>query len=96
MCRLAFPICFNFIQTLKIEKKDTSLEEVMGVMDLFPVFGTYFTLFYPMILLLLCFMNLFNFIEKITKFIGFSTFSLKNFDGKENIEDGLNEFNRSK
>ena len=76
--------------------QSTILKTLLGVMDLFPVFGKYFIIFYPMILLLLSFLNVFNIIEKISKLIGFSTFTLKNINESENVDEGLTEFNRSK
>lgn len=93
--RIGFPVCYNFLQMLKLKKKQTSLEEVLGVIDLFPVFGKYFTIFYPIILIILVLLNFFDAFRKISNLFGFSQFSFTNYDNCEIIEEGRSEFLRS-
>ena len=47
----------------------TSLEELLGVMDLFPVFGNNFAVFYPTVLVIFILFNLFDIYGKISNLI---------------------------
>lgn len=96
MCRIGFPVCYNYLQMLKLQKKQTSLEDLLGVMDLFPIFGKHFTIFYPMILLILVLLNFFDIFRKISNLFGISQFSFTNYNNSDIIEEGHSEFLRSK
>jgi len=95
ICRIGFPLCFNFLQMLKLKNSKTSLEELLGVMDLFPVFGKHFIIFYPMILIILVLLNLFDVFSKLSKFFGIYRFTFNNYENCEIISDGNSEYLKS-
>ncbi len=96
ICRIGFPVCYNFLQMLKLENKQTILEELLGVMDLFPIFGKHFTVFYPIILFILVLLNFFDIFIKISNLFGISQFTFTNYNNTDKIEEGHSEFLRSK
>jgi hypothetical protein len=81
ICKIGFPLCLNFLQILRIDTNQTSLEAFLGVMDLLPVFGKNFAIFYPSILIIFVILNTFDIIGKISKILGFESF-YKNFESE--------------
>ncbi len=71
----------------------TSLESMLGAMDLFPVFGNNFALFYPTLLILFILFNAFDVFGNLSNFFGFSTFGFKTEENDEIFEDGLQKLN---
>ena len=93
ICKVGYPLCLNFLQILKMRSYKTSLEELLGVMDLFPVFGNNFAVFYPTVLVIFILFNLFDIYGKISNLLGLSAFGFKNTQTEEIIEDGLDKLN---
>lgn len=96
ICKIGYPLCLNFVYILKMRTNRTSLETMLGVMDLFPVFGNNFALFYPTILILFILFNIFDVYGKLSNFMGFSTYGFKTEENDEIFEDGLDKLNNSK
>lgn len=95
ICKIGYPLCLNFVYILKMRTYRTSLETLLGVMDLFPVFGNNFALFYPTILILFILFNMFDVFGKLSNFMGFSAYGFKTEENDEIFEDGLEKLNNS-
>jgi hypothetical protein len=97
MCRIGFPLCLNFINFLKIstDKKQTILEELLGVIDLIPVLGKNFSMFYPTILIILCLFNIFDLYGKFMNFLGFPSFGFDNQHNNDKMEEGVEQLEKS-
>ena len=94
--RVSAPLCFNFLQMIKIQNTSFNtvkflenntnftnfLLKVMGKIDIVPIFGTGFTLFFPIILVVLCFLILTNIHGTVLSCLG-----LKQFQFTENFTD---------
>ncbi len=93
ICKIGYPLCLNFVYILKMKTYRTSLENLLGVMDLFPVFGNNFALFYPTMLILFILFNLFDVYGKLSNFLGFSAYGFKTEENDEIFEDGLEKLN---
>jgi len=96
ICKIGYPLCLNFVYILKMRTYRTSLEHLLGVMDLFPVFGNNFALFYPTILILFILFNIFDIYGKLSNFLGFSAYGFKTEENDEIFEDGLDKLNNCK
>ena len=93
ICKIGYPLCLNFVYILKMRTYRTSLETLLGVMDLFPVFGNNFALFYPTILIIFILFNMFDVFGKLSNFLGFSAYGFKTEENDEIFEDGLQKLN---
>lgn len=92
LCRLTFPLCYNFINLA--DNTQTAFSSIMGNIDLVPLLGKEFNGYVPVMILLFTFISFFNFhgilLRKcgIDDYFGMEHFSLSNEDDLADIVDG--------
>lgn len=82
LCIVSFPICLNFIQILKLNKK-TQLESILGEIGNIPLIGSEYQKYYPIILFILSLFTIFNYYQKIANYFGLQTYEGCNKEDKE-------------
>ncbi|KYQ90103.1 hypothetical protein DLAC_08688 [Tieghemostelium lacteum] len=85
LCRLAAPLCFNFITFIQTQ---TTFSKVMGTMDVAPFLGNYFYIYFPLIIIVVFLATLFNLFSRILNFFNVSRFRFDTDFTHEQIDEG--------
>jgi hypothetical protein len=72
LVRLQFPLCYNYLLTLKYDPATTTCAflKQMGIMHPIPFFGSSFTIYGPLLMVTLCCFSLFNGYPRLLALIG--------------------------
>eukprot|EP01132_Coremiostelium_polycephalum_P005889 gene5889-7333_t len=85
LCRLAAPLCFNFIQFIHAQ---TTFSKVMGTMDVAPFLGTYFYIYFPLLIIIVCLATLFNLYSRIMNCLNINRFRFDQDFNHDQIDEG--------
>lgn len=72
LVRLQFPLCYNYLLTLKYDPATTTCAflKQMGIMHPIPFFGSSFTIYGPLLMVTLCCFSLFNGYPRLLALVG--------------------------
>ncbi|KAF2069269.1 hypothetical protein CYY_009413 [Polysphondylium violaceum] len=85
LCRLASPLCYNFITFIQT---DTTYSHVMGKMEVAPFLGKYFYIYFPLIIIVVALATLFNLYSRIMTCLNINKFRFDTDFSHEQIDEG--------
>ncbi|GAM21605.1 hypothetical protein SAMD00019534_047800 [Acytostelium subglobosum LB1] len=85
LCRLAAPLCFNFISFIKTA---TTFNAVMGGMDATPLLGNYFYVYFPIVITVVVLATTFNLYTRLMNCLNITRFRFDSDFSHENIDEG--------
>ncbi|EGC32861.1 hypothetical protein DICPUDRAFT_89023 [Dictyostelium purpureum] len=87
LCRLAAPLCYNFIQFIHLSN-DTSFARVMGTTNFAPFLGNYFYIYFPVLIVIVCSCTLFNLYSRIMNCLKINRFRFDEEFSHDQIDEG--------
>ncbi|EFA81256.1 hypothetical protein PPL_06095 [Heterostelium album PN500] len=85
LCRLAAPLCYNFITFIKTK---TTFTDVMGESNFVPFLGQYFYIYFPIVITVVVLATAFNLYSRLMNCLNITRFRFDNDFSHENIDEG--------
>ncbi|GAM18606.1 hypothetical protein SAMD00019534_017810 [Acytostelium subglobosum LB1] len=88
LCRLAAPLCYNFITFITFNNIETTFTLVMGEMNSTPFLGKYFYIYFPIVILVVVLATAFNLYTRIMNMLNITMFRFDSDFSHDLIDEG--------